>query len=350
MNDSERSRLVDDGVISFEQAEGITGERHRLPDWAGSRTVEWLGYFGALALFITTFVFVIDLLDFRTSSPLALLGGFDNVPSGLAALVGGAVLLVAGWRLARESAGAAGRAAGFILLLGFILAELATSLLLTDLDMGDFTAIVRVAPVVAFALFVWRTKPSLPTQLALFVMVTQVVTATLILLQITEGSDVQGMLVTAALGGVPDVTSGWLVGLINLAVGLVWIAMGSAGSLRPRNTAFVIGAAYAWLAGIELFSSGDGWIVVSILISALFFWLAVTRRSSVLAGIGAFSVIALIVQVMSLLVDSPGATTLELFFGIPGAVALIGALMLLSRSPSSAGATGASPEPETTST
>ena len=332
MNDSERRRLVEDGVVSFEQAEGITGERYRLPEWAGARTVEWLGYFGALALFFTTFVFVFDLLDLGGMSPVGLLGSVNNVPPGIAALIGAAVLLIAGWRLAQDRAGAIGRSAGFTLLLGFALASTATALLLMDLDIGDFTAIVTVIPIVVVAVFVWRTKPSLPTQLALFAMVVQVVTAILILIQVTEPLNLPGLVAMTVLGGTPDVTAGWLPTLIDLAVGLLWIAMGSAGSLRPRNTAFVIGAIYSWLSAVRLFGSGDGWIVVSILLSALFFWLAVSRRSSVLAGIGAFSAVVLVGQAMSLFTDSPGTTTLELWFGIPGAVALVGALLLLMRS------------------
>jgi len=350
VNESESRRLVEDGVISFEQAEGISGERHRLPDWAGPRTIEWLGYFGAAALFFATVVLVGDLVDAGNIDILDILGGLNNVAGGIAALVGGALLLAIGWRFAKSTDGAARRSAGFMLLAGYGLAALASWLLLLDLDLGDFTPVVNVIPIIVVAVFVWRTAPSLPTQLALFSMVTQVVSSFLVLVQVTERTDLQSMVVGVALGGTPDVGRGWVPTMVAFAVGLLWIAMGSAGTLRPRNAAFVIGSLYAWVAAIELFASGDGWIVVSVLFTGLLVWMAVSRRSSVLGAIGAVSTFGLIGQVMSLFVDSPGTTTLELWFGIPGAAALGGALMLLMRSGgASTKATTPAPAPAATS-
>jgi hypothetical protein len=330
VNETESKRLVEDGVISFEQAEGISGERHRLPDWAGSRTVEWLAYFGGLALFVATVLVMLDVmysgLNFgalaeidptNTFGLLGLIGAFaqpDNIPGGIVALIGALALFGVGWRLAKAG-GASGRAAGFDLFLGFLLSGLATSLLLTDLDIGDFTPIVMAIPIVVFAVFVWRTQPGLPTQVALFMMVVQVVDALLVLVQVTDRTD-------------PGI--GWLPLLVQFAVGLLWIALGSAGAVRPRNTAFVLGALYAWTATTDLFGSGDGWIVMPVLVTLLFYWMGVSRRSSVLAGFGAFSMFVLIGQVMSLIYDSPTLRTYELWFGIPAIVAALGALWLVS--------------------
>lgn len=332
MNESESRRLVEDGVISFEQAEGVSGERHRLPDWAGPRMIEWLGYVAAGALFLATAVLIGDLVDSGDISILDILGGLDNVPGGVAATVGAAILLGAGWRIAKSAEGASRRSGGFTLAAGYLLAAVASWLLLLDLDIGDFTPIVNVIPIVVFAVFVWRTAPSLPTQLALFTMVIQVVSAFLILVQVTERTDLSSMVFAVMLGGTPELNQGWVPSLVALAVGLLWIAMGSAGTLRPRNTAFAVGSLYAWFQAIELFGTGDGWIVVSVLFTALLLWLAVSRRSSVLGGIGAFSALVLIGQVMSLFVDAPSLRTIELWFGIPGAIAMLGALMLLMRS------------------
>ncbi|MFH1104150.1 MAG: hypothetical protein V1757_04280 [Actinomycetota bacterium] len=347
MNESESRRLVEDGVISFEQAEGISGERHRLPDWTGPRTIEWLGYVGAIALFITTVVMVIDLLT--PGEDLALLGFFgdlDNIPGGLAALLGAVVLLGVGWRLSKGQ-GATRRASGFVLLLGYLLGTLAIELLLQDLDLKDFTPIVVVIPVIVLAVFVWRRCPSLPTQLALFSMVVQTVSAFLVLFQITDRVDFQSVVLGAMLGGSVDVATRWVAALVALAVGLLWIAMGSAGTVRPRNTAFVLGGVYAWLQAFRLFGTADGWIAVSVLLTALFLWLAVSRRSSVLGGIGAVSAVVLIRQVMSLFIDAPTLRGLALEFGIPGAIALLGALMLAMRSggASTAAASPAAPAP-----
>jgi len=331
VNDTESKRLVEDGVISFEQAEGISGERHRLPDWAGPRTVEWLGYFAGLALFVATFLVMLDVMysgfDFGALSGLdptntfgllglmAALSRPDNIPGGIVALIGALALFGIGWRFSRGG-GAAGRTAGFDLFLGFVLASMATDLLLTDLDIGDFTPLVLVIPIVVFAVFVWRTQPSLLTQVALFLMVTQVVNAFLVLVQATDLDN-------------PGV--GWLPLLIQLAVGFLWIALGSAGAVRPRNTAFVLGAFYAWTAAIDLFGSGDGWIVVSILVTLLFYWMGVSRRSSVLAAFGAVSTLFLVLQVMTVVYDDmPSLRTFEFWYGIPAIAAALAALWLIS--------------------
>jgi hypothetical protein len=332
-------------VISFEASEGISGERHR-PQVA-ARTIEWLGYIGAIALFITTVVMVIDLLT--PGNELGLLGFFgdlDNVPGGLAALAGAAVLLAVGWWLSKGQ-GATRRASGFVLLLGYLLGTLAIQLLLRDLDLEDFTPIVVVIPVIVLAVFVWRRCPSLPTQLALFSMVVQTVSAFLVLFQITERVDFQSLVLGGVLGGTVDVATSWVAALVALAVGLLWIAMGSAGTVRPRNTAFVLGGVYAWVQAYRLFGTGDGWIVVSVLLTGLFLWLAVSRRSSVLGGIGAVSAVVLIRQVMSLFIDAPTLRGLALEFGVPGAIALLIALMLAMRSggASAAAASPATPAP-----
>ena len=345
MNESESRRLVEDGVISFEQAEGISGERHRLPDWAGARTVEWLGYVGAAAFLLATVVLTFDLMaDNFSALEFFALGDVDNIPGGLVALVGGLVLLAVGWRLAKGTEGATRRAAGFVLLFGVFAAALGSQLLLLDLDINDFTPLVTVIPLVVFALFAWRTWPSLPTQLALFAMVVQVVTAFLVLFQAVDLIAPEEAVLAVALGGAPETAQGWLPLLVDLVLGLLWIAMGSAGTLRPRNTAFVIGGVYGWVATVTLYSTGDGWIIVSVLFTAVLIWMAVSRRSSVLGGVGAFSVLALVLQSMMLFTDDPGALDFELWYGIPSVVALGAALMLASRS-GGAAKTAAAPAP-----
>jgi hypothetical protein len=331
VNESESRRIVDDGVISFEQAEGISGERYRLPDWSGGRTVEWLMYLAAGALFLCTVLSVFDALDFQAIALFDPAGQLPNLHAGLVALVGAVVLLFGGWLVSRSSDRAAKRASGFVLLLGFVAGAIATDLLLLDLDIKDFTPIVTVLPIIVLAVFVWRAHPALPTQLALFFMVTQLVSAFLVLFQVVDRPDFSTMVASVALGGVPTIAQGWVPALVDIAVGLLWMAMGSAGTLRPRNTAFAIGALYAGGSGLNLFGTGDGWIAVSILLSVLFVWMAVSRRSSVLGGIGAVSVLVLIAQVMSLVTDMPTLRDYEIWYGVPGLVALGLALMLGNR-------------------
>jgi hypothetical protein len=314
------------GHISFEQAEGIAGRSGKAPV-RGPRAAEVLGYFGAVALAVATVVLAFDVGfgDFELTD--ILFNNFDNVPAGAIALAGAAILLFLGTRFADNKAGAIHRAGSFTLLAGFGLASLAFNFLLTDLDLDDFTPLVRVLPVAAVALYIWFRSPSVPTQLALFGTAIQVLTAFLVLVQAQEALDPADIAVALGLGATPD-TGGWYVLVAHVALGLGWLWLGSEGRLRSRNTAFLLGATYAWFGSLQLFSTADSWILLSTFLAIVFAWGAARWQSSVLGAVATAAVIVLVAQFVAALVDEPTTMTWVIAYGVPGVLALLGAWIL----------------------
>lgn len=331
------------GHISFEQAEGIAGRSGKAPV-GGPRMAEMLGYFGAVGLAVATMVLAIDIAFGDGGFEGLIFGQFDNVPAGLIALLGAAILLVFGTRFADHAPGAIKRAGSFMLLAAFGLASVAFGFLLYDLDLGDFTPLVRLLPVAAVALFIYFRVPSVPTQLALFATAVEAVSAVLVLIQVEDPVEPTTMILSTAMGGTPD-TGGWVTLAVSTALGLAWIWLGFKGFLRTRNTAFVLGAFYAWVNAIQLFGTADGWIVLSIAIALGFVWGAATWQSSVLAAFATVAVAVLIAQFVSIATDSPTVTTWELAYGIPGAAAVFGAWWLSRTKPVRTAPMAAMPSP-----
>ncbi len=319
----EQDAAVRAGHISFEQAEGIAGRSGKART-TGPRTVEVLGYFGAVALAVATIVFAVDTAFGDGGAEQLIFGRFDNVPAGLIAMVGAAILLVFGIRFTGGSAGAVRRSGSFTLLAAYLLASVSFGFLLYDLDLGDFTPLARLLPVAAVAIFIWLRSPSVPTQLALFSTAVSAVNAILVLIQVVDPIEPNEMIMTAALGGTPD-TGGWIALTVATALGVFWILLGGTGRLRTRNAAFVLGASYAFANSIQLFATDDGWTVLSVVLAAGFAWGAANWGSSVLGAFATVSVIALVAQFIAILVDSPTPTTFVVAYGVPGALALIGA-------------------------
>ena len=143
------------------------------------------------------------------------------------------------------------------------------------------------------------------------------------------------------MGGTPD-TGGWVTLAVGTALGLGWIWLGMKGTLRTRNTAFALGAFYAWINAIQLFGTADGWIALSIVIAAGFAWGATAWQSSVLGGFATVALTVLVAQVVSIVVDSPTTTTWEIAYGVPGVAALAGAWWM-SRSQPTDGEAGGGP-------
>ncbi|MBI5157848.1 MAG: hypothetical protein HZA58_07555, partial [Acidimicrobiia bacterium] len=293
---------------------------------------------------VATMVLAIDTAFGDGGFEGLIFGQFDNVPAGLIALLGAAILLVFGTRFADHAPGAIKRAGSFMLLAAFGLASVAFGFLLYDLDLGDFTPLVRLLPVAAVALYIYFRVPSVPTQLALFATVVQAVSAVLVLIQVEDPVEPTTMILSTAMGGTPD-TGGWVTLAVSTALGLAWIWLGFKGFLRTRNTAFVLGAFYAWINAIQLFGTADGWIVLSIAIALGFVWAAATWQSSVLAAFATVAVAVLIAQFVSIATDSPTVTTWELAYGIPGAAAVFGAWWLSRTKPARTAPMAAMPSP-----
>lgn len=310
------------GQISFEQAEAMEGSGGR-PAVSGPRTTEVLGYFGAAAVAVATIVLAVDVA-FDDGFLSFFLGTYDNLSAGAIALVGAALLLYLGTRFADSTAGAVRRSGGFTLFAGFGLATVAFAFLLADLDLADFTPLVRVLPTLAVGLYVWQRLPSVPTQLAMFLVAIDLVNALLVLFQLEDIFDPASTITQVAIGGNTEFNS-WVSWLAGTALGIAWVWLGSTGRARPRNAAFVFGGLYAWTNGLLLFSTADGWIVLSIAIAAGFLYGAVTWRSSVLGAFGTLAVVTLILQVIDMTVDAPTANTFVIAYGVPGLLALAGA-------------------------
>lgn len=312
-------RLVESGHISFEQAELAAGTDGTL---STVRLTELLGYFGAVAVFIATIAFMFEVA-IGDGFPF---GGIDNVQGGLVTLLGTAAVGWAGWTFTGSAERAARRAGGLLLGSAFGLWAVTVGLLLMDLDVGDLTPLVLVAPVVAAAWFIWQRFQSVPTMLVAFVTVTQVVSALLVLLQVTDYTSPQTMLLAAALsGGVPDME--WIPAVIAVGVGLGWVWLTHMGHVRPRNAAFAVGTLYAAFNGIDLFGTADGWVILFTGITLAVSWAGLTWRSSVLLALAVVHLIILIIMLMTILVDEMTAVQVGLWFGIPGLLALGYALM-----------------------
>jgi hypothetical protein len=332
----------DRAVISFEQSERLEGDPPPDPV-GGTRTVEVLGYFGAIAVFVATVAAVIEV-SLPTDPLLGLLfGTFNNIQGGLVALLGALIVFGTGYRFA-DAEGAVRRASAFLLLSGYLLAAAGFGLLLFDLDLGDATPLVVLIPSAAVALAGWRRLRSVPTQLALFVVAVSALSAILVLIQVEESLDPSAMALTAALGGTPDFGS-WISQLAHAGLGLAWIWAGHSALIAPRNTAFFLGSAYALVFGLFLFGSADGWIVLSGGLVLAYAWLAMQWRSSVLGAIGAVAAIIAVVQVMTMVYDAPATIDFILWFGIPGGLAL-GAAWALAGPMRGTAQTGAEPTAE----
>lgn len=317
----------DRSVISFEQAERLTADPPPDPV-GGPRTVEFLGFMGAVAVAIATLALVVRVAFPSDPMQGLFFGSFDNIQGGLVALAGAALVFGTGYRFAHRG-GAIQRGAGFTMLVGYGLAQIAFSMLLVDLDVGDATPLVILLPSAVVAVVGWQRLRCVPTQLALFSVAVSAIAALLVLLQIQDYIDPTMLAASAALGITPEV-GGWESHAANVALGLAWVWFTHTGVIRPRNTGFALGSAWAVGFGLALFASADGWLVLSGAIALGLFVTATQWRSSVLAGVGTFAALALIVQLMTLVLDEPSATAFILWFGIPGLAAL-GGVWLLSR-------------------
>jgi hypothetical protein len=114
-----------------------------------------------------------------------------------------------------------------------------------------------------------------------------------------------------------------------VGLGLTWVWLARTGGVGPRNAAFFIGAVYAMLFSIALFSTADGWLVLSLGLVLAYLWGARQWGTSVLAAVGSIGVIVVIFQLMTLVHDGIGTNEVLLWFGVAGA-ATTGAFWMLN--------------------
>ena len=344
---SDTDRLVDRGVVSFEQAERFQGDA--APDKAGGpRTVEVLAYIGAIGLFIATVALVVKVA--LPDDPLLglLSDDFENITGGLVALLGAVIVFGTGYQFAARE-GAVRRGSGFMLLAGWALASVGFFLLLFDLDIEDFTPIVVLIPSAAVAVIAWMRLRSVPTQLALFAVAVNLLSAILILIQVNERIEVSDILFTAAVGGTPSF-GGWISHAANVALGLAWVWFARTGAIRPRNAAMFIGSVYASIWAFVLYGTDDNWLILVGVLALSFLWAATRWGSSVLGAIGTIGLVLVIIQAMDLVYEEgPGTNEFILWFGIAGGVAVVG-LWLFARGGESGTPAAMAPEPVPTPT
>jgi len=337
----DRERWVDRGVISFEQAERFEGEA--APDKPmGPRTTEVLAYVGAFALFIATLALVVKVAI--PDNPLGLIGGdFDNIMGGVVALLGAAIVFGTGYQFAGRG-GAIRRGAGFMLLAGWGLAIIGFNLLLFDLDIGDFTPLVVLIPSAIVAIAAYMRVRSVPTQLAVFSVAVSFLSAVLVLIQVEELTELTEVAFTVFFGGTPDLGS-WISHAANAGLGILWIWFARTGVVGPRNSALFIGSLFALIWSLVLYGTDDKWLIL-VGVLAVGYLVAATRwGSSVLAAVGTVGLMLLIIQLMDLVhEDGTGTNEFILWFGIPGAIAVIAMWMLDRRGGSGAPAMRA-PQP-----
>ncbi|MEA1903716.1 MAG: hypothetical protein U9N56_09345 [Actinomycetota bacterium] len=263
---------LDDRLGVWEEAGLITGDEaqrirvyeteaheHELPGW-----VEPVAYLGAALVAVALFLFGVQVWD-----RIAIWGQV-----GLAVVVT-IVLLGTGIALRRSGAAPAQRAASFAWFLSIAGVATTTALVLFDaLEVDPDSAIVMTATV------------SLTAAVGLYLL------ARTSLQQI--GMAVATVFLISTLPAVLPLAEVWMISIVFLAVGVIWLLFTWADILTPPTSGWVLGALFMIMVGFGSFEGAALWSGFGIIVGLALVWLStrVDRRS--LLGLG---VLALIVWI-----------------------------------------------------
>lgn len=282
---------VSAGLISRDQAQAIQAhelDAHErdLPGW-----VEPVAYLGAALVAVALLLFGVQVWE-----RLATWGQI-----GLAAMVS-VVLLVTGVALRRSEAPPAQRAASFAWFLSVAGIGVTTALILFEgLDMDpDWAIVLTGAAAVVAGLGLYLLARTTIQQIGLAAATAFLVSTLPALLPLAEV---------------------WMISILFLAVGLIWLLFTWAGLLTPEAPGWVLGSLFTITVGFGSFEDGGAlWSSIGIAAGLTLVWLStrVERRS--LLGLG----------VLALLIWIP-TTVINLFeesVAVPVAILITGVVTL----------------------
>ncbi|HZD23799.1 MAG TPA: DUF2157 domain-containing protein [Acidimicrobiia bacterium] len=286
MSKSERLKDLDDwvaaGLITPEQADAIRShesEGQKEP----SGWVEPVAYLGAALIGVALFLFGVEVWDQLSAWGRVALSALITV-----------VVFSAGLVLRRSGSEAAGRAASFSWFLVVAGVAATAGLLFSDIIEfnPDWRSLVVSSIVLAAAvgLYIWVRRG----------------------LQLVAVAVATASFVTSLTARRP-VDEVWIVGLLFLTVGLVWLLLTWAGFLEPPLAGWILGSVFAIGVGIGSFDDNALWSVLGIVVGLGLVWLStrLDRRSLLALG------------VVALLIWIPATVTILFENSIPIPVAIL---------------------------
>jgi len=306
---------VDEGLISFEQAEAIEGDR---TPWPPLRLIEALLYLGAASFVLATFIWYFDVF----------FGDFYSGPNWWGAfgvsIVAAAVLVALAYVL-NQDVGGVRRAVGVLLAFAVLLVAVATSSAFGGLDFyGKWASLIDSLIVFAAAAGAWWLRKSVPTEVALFGGAAFVIVAIIALIQDSVFNPL-----TFDTG---DLT-GTAAGIIMWLLGGTWLWLGYRRTLRSANTAYLLGGItmVAASAGLAL-GVNKWWVLLLIVTAPAVGAVGIHLRRTIPMVIGAFGVMIAVPLILVLWMDQPPEIrTWVMIYGIPGLLLMAGAVVLADR-------------------
>ena len=293
-----------EGVVSFEQVRQI--ESRQGATAAPSRIVELAAYLGSgLLLFGALFIgFDLFLADFLDPNEW---GAF------LVVAAASIITYAAGILLLRSTDSATGRGAGWVLGLAVFSGGAALAILFGAIaETGDDTVLLVGLGTSVYALVAWRYKPSVPTQLMLFIGIV----LTLIGLLVVTVLDAIDSILGSGFGSF----STW-TGVVLALFGATWIVLGRLGTMTPANTAYALGSTTLIIAVESLYATDTPWLIAVFIVAVWLAWLGSTMQRSVLVAFGGVAAFAGLGSLLGEIFDSPGA-------GFGWTAAILGMLVL----------------------
>jgi len=312
---------VEEGLISFEQAEAIEGD---VAPWDPPRLVEVLLYLGLAAFSIATLIWFFDLLGDGYWTEPNRWGGFAVV------FIAACVFSGLAYILNRDSGGIR-RAVGALLATAVLMLAIALGAAFDAIEFtGQWAQLVMSLLVAAAAIGAWWLRKSVPTELALFLGVTSVLVAVIELIQ--EASfNTDPYAAVSSLN--PATFTGTTAGILMWLLGCAWIWLGYRRMLRSPNTAYLLGGATAAFAAIGLTTAVNRWWIILLAVTALALCAAsVYLQNSLLMVVGVITVmISVPLGLSGWLQNAPAARTWVMIYGIPGLLVLVGSVVWADR-------------------